>query len=185
MKATHDAATSVNPGTGHRNNHDPASQVIDAPAGYPFPRNQDALMPWSEAATRLEQEHTYWLATVRADGRPHVAPLWGAWLDDAFYFQGAPTAHWARNLAVNPAASIHLESGAAVVIVEGAVDRLITDSALAARLVEVWRTKYGRMEPKADSEGIYRLRPHTARGWHAGFQNAARWVFSGIEGDDA
>ncbi|QFG25164.1 pyridoxamine 5'-phosphate oxidase family protein [Actinomadura sp. WMMB 499] len=32
---------------------------------------------WPEARRLLEDAELYWLATVRADGRPHVTPLIG------------------------------------------------------------------------------------------------------------
>lgn len=128
---------------------------------------------------QLELARNYWLATSRPDGRPHVTPLWGAWMDEAFYFQGAPTSRWARNLAANPAASLHLESGDTVIIVDGKVDHVVTDAALAARLVEAWHSKYGRMEPRPATDGLLRLRPRVARAWSEGLQNAARWTFPG------
>ena len=45
--------------------------------------------PWATAEERLEnpeRPRTYWLATVRGDGRPHVRPIIGMWMEGAFYF---------------------------------------------------------------------------------------------------
>ena len=44
----------------------------------------------------------YWLSTVRPDGRPHVTPLLGIWLDGALYFCTGPDERKAKNLARNP-----------------------------------------------------------------------------------
>jgi nitroimidazol reductase NimA-like FMN-containing flavoprotein (pyridoxamine 5'-phosphate oxidase superfamily) len=158
----------------------PEAMPIDAPEAYPFPKGREKLMPWTTAAEQLEQAKVYWLATVRHDGRPHIAPIWGAWVDDAFYFQGAPNSRWARNLGENPAASIHLESVNDVVIVDGLVEQIVTDAAFAARLVEAWRAKYVVVEhpPQADTAGIFRLRPRAVRAWGETFQDAARWLFA-------
>ena len=41
------------------------------------------LLPWAEAERRLTASHDFWCATVRPDGRPHVMPVWGVWLDGA------------------------------------------------------------------------------------------------------
>lgn len=159
---------------------EPEADPVEAPAVYPFPDSPERLLPWSQAAEQLAEARNYWLATARPDGRPHVAPLWGAWVDDAFYFQGAPTSRWARNLSANPSASLHLESGVNVVIVDGVVDhRLVTETDLAARLIDAWRVKYGRMEPAPATEGLFRLQPRVARGWSEGLQTAARWTFAG------
>ena len=38
-----------------------------------------------------ERERTYWLATVRPEGWPHVMPLLSLWLDDAVYFLNSET----------------------------------------------------------------------------------------------
>ncbi|MEV0388431.1 pyridoxamine 5'-phosphate oxidase family protein [Nonomuraea sp. NPDC050643] len=36
--------------------------------------------------------HGHRPATVRADGRPHVVPVDGVWVDDRLYFGGRPEA---------------------------------------------------------------------------------------------
>ena len=43
------------------------------------------LLAWSWAEERLAASNDDWVTTARADGRPHVTPVWGAWLDDAFW----------------------------------------------------------------------------------------------------
>jgi len=39
--------------------------------------------PWAAARSQFADASRYWLTTVEADGRPHVTPLFGVWLDDA------------------------------------------------------------------------------------------------------
>jgi PPOX class probable F420-dependent enzyme len=152
---------------------------VEAPADYPFPKTEDGMVPWSRAKDLLVKSRYYWLATVRPDGRPHVAPLWGGWVDDLLYFDGSPQTRWARNIAANPAASVNLESGNDVVIVEGTVEFIVSDAELAKRLVDVWTEKYGRYPPEADTRGVFRLRPRSARAWSTeDMQDGARWFFS-------
>jgi hypothetical protein len=38
---------------------------------------------WAEARRALESAETFWVTTVRSDGRPHVTPLVAVWHDDA------------------------------------------------------------------------------------------------------
>ena len=45
---------------------------------------------WDKALADLQGAEVYWLSTVRPDGRPHVTPLLGVWLDDALYFCTGP-----------------------------------------------------------------------------------------------
>ena len=77
-----------------------------------------ANLPWAWATERLSRAHNYWIATTRPAGQPHSRPVWGVWLDTAFYFSTGSLA--AQNLAVQPAITVHLESGSEVVIIEGA-----------------------------------------------------------------
>jgi Pyridoxamine 5'-phosphate oxidase len=61
--------------------------------------------PWTTALQRLEKperDRTYWLATVGSDDLPHVVPLLGLWLDDAFYFITGRQTRKGRNLARDP-----------------------------------------------------------------------------------
>src|SRR5262249_4050005 len=96
-------------------------------------------LPWVWASERLVRAHNYWIATTRPSGQPHSRPVWGVWLDTAFYFSTGSLA--AQNLAVQPAIMVHLESGSEVVIVEG-VAELVTDSALLVQVVSLYNQKY-------------------------------------------
>lgn len=89
------------------------------PAGYGLPPTTDGMLGWSEVEARLIAATAYWLATVRPDGRPHVVPRWGVWVDGRFWYDGASTTRHARNLQHNPACSLNLEDGTHAVIVEG------------------------------------------------------------------
>jgi hypothetical protein len=158
---------------------EPTARPAQAPPTYHFPKDGDTLLPWARAVARLEQAHYYWLATTRPDGRPHVTPLWGVWVDDALYFDGVPTTRWGRNLAANPAAAIHLESGNDVLILEGvAEDLTATDTDFGGRITDAWNAKYGRLAPDPATNGIFRLRPRAARAWStATLEDGTSWRF--------
>lgn len=158
----------------------PKLEPVQAPSSYKFPKEPAEQLPWSHALERLESAQNYWLATTRPDGRPHVTPLWGAWVDGALYFDGLPTTQWARNVAKNPAASVHLESGDDVVILEGVMDDLTTSAELGERIIQVWNAKYGRLRPDPAGSGVFRFRPRTGRGWSTNtLTDGARWRFEG------
>ena len=84
--------------------HMPGYGILDADKG-------KGLLPWSWATERLARAHTYWVATARPDGRPHVMPVWGVWLHDALYFSTGNQSRKARNLAENPNCVISFEVG--------------------------------------------------------------------------
>ena len=156
---------------------EPRASRLALPQGYQVAAGEE-LLAWPRMVERLEQATNYWLATTRPDGRPHVTPVWGVWVAHALYFDGIPTARWARNLAAHPAVAVHLESGADVLVVEGDAEDLTTDANLGDRIVGAWRTKYGRLEPDPATRGIFRLRPKTARGWSRFPHDATRWRFA-------
>jgi hypothetical protein len=155
---------------------------------YGIPASLDGLLPWSWAVDHLEHALTYWIATVRPDGRPHAVPTWAVWLDGALWFEGGVGTRRARNLATNSnaVASIHIDDDAAL-IVEGAVEmRADPPVELAARLVEAY-AKYRptRWAYEADPAnwstenggGLWALRPTVVLGWTRFPDDATRWRF--------
>jgi hypothetical protein len=103
---------------------------------------------WEVARERLEnpeQARTYWLATVRPDGRPHVMPLIGLWLDGAFYFIAGETTRKGKNLAADPRCVITTGSTrlpSLDMILEGEA-RQVTDKAKLHRVADAYGAKMG------------------------------------------
>ncbi len=56
---------------------------------------------WDQTRRALEDAELFWIATVRADGRPHLTPLVAVWLDDAIYFATGFDEQKAVNLRTN------------------------------------------------------------------------------------
>src|SRR5256714_15518548 len=82
----------------------------------------EGLLAWSWAEERLREARTYWVATVRANGAPHVAPVWALWFDDGVVFSTSPESRKAANLARDPRCVVSGERGGDAVIVGGAVE---------------------------------------------------------------
>ena len=97
----------------------PASDRPLMPDGYGVPSDTEGLLAWPDVERRLVEAPVYWLATTRPDGRPHVVPRWGVWVEGAFWYDGSPETRHVRNLMENPACSLHLEDGTRAVIAEG------------------------------------------------------------------
>jgi pimeloyl-ACP methyl ester carboxylesterase len=53
-----------------------------------FSRLDATASPWPVAREILERAEVYWLTTVRPDGRPHVTPLIGVWVDGERGYKG-------------------------------------------------------------------------------------------------
>jgi hypothetical protein len=118
-----------------------------------------------------EPPHTGKLATVRSDGRPHVAPVWYALDDDgSIVFNTGESTVKGRNLRRDPRASLCVDDERppfSYVVVEGTVE--ITDDLGEVRR---WATEIGGRymgEERAEEYGarngvegelLVRLRPH-------------------------
>jgi general stress protein 26 len=114
--------------------------------------------PWADTRRVLEGAQLFWIATVRADGRPHVSPVVAVWLDDALYFSTGATEQKALNLRANP--EVLLTTGCNTwdrgldVVVEGLAGQ-VTDDALLSRLVAAWSAKWdGRWRYEA-RDGLF------------------------------
>lgn len=159
----------------------------DLPPGYGLPDTDEGLLDWTDVRRRLVEAHQYWLASTRPDGRPHLIPRWGVWLDDAFYYDGSPATRHARNLASNPACSLALEDGAHAVIVEGRSDPARAEpDGLGGRLAEAFGKYHDDgYAPEADAwsgtdgGGLRVLRPRKVLAWVRYPVDATRFVFEG------
>ena len=141
--------------------------------GYGVPESDEGMLPWSHVTERMEQARNYWVGTVGKDGRPHAVPVWGLWVDGAFYFGAGPRT--VRNLTANPEVVVHLESADDVVILEGRAEVLANpDPALWERVAGVSEAKYGY---KSETPGGYVLRPRVVYAWSKFPSDATRWRF--------
>lgn len=155
------------------------------PEGYGVTESGPYL-EWATVEDRLKEATEYWLATTRPDGRPHVVPRWGVWLDDRFWYDGSPETRHARNAEANPACTLHLESGTTVTIVEGisTIPEPIRGE-LGERLAAEYARKYGAMgyapAPDAWSDeiagGMRTLSPQKAIAWSKFPDDMTRFVF--------
>lgn len=142
------------------------------------PRKQ--YLPFSHAEKRLAKSRNYWICTARPDGRPHSIPVWGFWIDGAFYFGTARSSRKAQNLAHNPEVSVHLDSGDDVVILEGTAAEVdLTDQAIFKKLDAASRAKYKMPLMVVPESVTFSVRPRTVLAWtEKEFpKNATRWKF--------
>jgi hypothetical protein len=159
-------------------------------------------IPWSRALDQLESppatgdppvpEHlTYWLTTVRPDGRPHATGVGALWQGGSLYFTSGAGTQKSHNLARDPHCVISVALPGIDLVVEGRAAR-VTDEATLERLAKEYRdqgwpasVQDGALtaEFSAPSAGpppwdLYEMTPHTAFGvataepW-----GATRWRF--------
>jgi len=150
------------------------------PRGYGVNRKgAEGMIAWRAVSERLRKSRNYWVATMRPDGRPHVMPVWGVWVEGKLYFSTHRRSRKARNLAANPAVVVHLESGDDVVIVEGRA-REVTSKTQLAPVDDAYFAKYKmRLTDIPPGSGIYAVELRVAFAWREKDFPASttRWSF--------
>jgi PPOX class probable F420-dependent enzyme len=107
------------------------------------------LLDWAPIAARLDagysmapgtggpDRHSCWLATIDADGSPHVTGVGAQWVDGAFWFETGETTRKGRNLARDPRCTLSLATNEFDLVVEGEA-HVVDDPAAVARLAQEW-----------------------------------------------
>ena len=134
------------------------------------------LLPWTWVARKMKSCRTFWLATIHSDGhRPHVMPVWGVWLDDAFFFSTGRKSRKGQNLSANPACTIANDNGEDAVIVEGRASE-VKDAKALERIASAYKRKY-KIDPRSMGEPIFTVRPYRVFGFiEKSFpKSATRW----------
>lgn len=107
------------------------------------------LLDWNTIAARLRQgmtqapgtggpdRHTCWLATINADGSPHVTGVGALWVDDAFWFETGEHTRKGTNLARDPRCSVSVATHGFDLVVEGSAEQ-IRDPQIVASMAQNW-----------------------------------------------
>jgi hypothetical protein len=153
-------------------------------------------IPWSRAEQQLEasvgsMETHFFLATVRPDGRPHVAGVGALWVDGKFYIVSGPRTRKSRNLAERADCVISVNLPDLDLVVEGTAAK-VTDEPTLQRLAKLYDAQGWPVTAKdgaftapysAPSAGpppwlLYAFTPRTAFGVAtAEPHGATRWDF--------
>jgi hypothetical protein len=154
-------------------------------------------LPWSRARDRLEGSPaapgtSFFLGTVRPDGRPHSASVGAVWIDGDLCFTSGPGTRKSRNLAENAVCTFSVQLEGIDVVLEGEAAR-VTDAPTLERAAATYRDLGWPAEVEGDaftapfsapSAGpppwhLYRFSFHTAIGVAtAEPHGATRWRFA-------
>lgn len=147
-------------------------------ASYGIPDREEGMLDWEFVGERMRGDRSYWVTTVRPDGRPHARPTWGVWIDGGFHCGGGERTHWVQNLATDPSIVVHGEDAETVVILEGQaerIDRENADEERIERLESAYEEKYGIRH----GTPFFRVRPERVLAWSDYPTDATRWTFDG------
>src|SRR4051812_19297761 len=140
-------------------------------------------------ARLLDHESVVWLSTVRADGTPHVIPIWFSWDGESVLIASKPHAKKIANLRTNPRVMLALgepDDDFDVGLVEGIAEILDAPAAdvLPADHVAKYRDEMAaiglsRAEYLETYSLVVRVRPTRFLPWHGRTSPASadpRWV---------
>jgi nitroimidazol reductase NimA-like FMN-containing flavoprotein (pyridoxamine 5'-phosphate oxidase superfamily) len=146
---------------------------------------------WDDVRRSLETAELFWIATVRADGRPHLTPLVAVWLDDVLHFCTGASEQKATNLRDNQNVVLmtgcNQWNGGRDIVVEGRAVR-VTDQSALARLAEAWTHKWdGSWEYEPSPQGfkgdgdesilVFSVRPEKVLAFGKGNFSQTRFAF--------
>src|SRR6476661_11146563 len=107
------------------------------------------LVEWARITERLDRglsqapdtggpnRHTCWLATIDADGSPHVAGIGAVWAHGAFWFETGKSTRKAKNVARDPRCTLSVATREFDLVVEGGAE-LVTDPSVVADMAARW-----------------------------------------------
>jgi PPOX class probable F420-dependent enzyme len=110
------------------------------------------LMDWTALEARLEEglaqapgtggpdRHTCWLATINADGSPHLTGVGALWVEGAFWFETGERSRKGRNLARDPRCTLSVATHDFDLVVEGEAHPVDDPDAVAAMAAR-WRAE--------------------------------------------
>lgn len=155
----------------------PAASPARFPAEYgQTPETSAELLNWSDVAIRIAESANYWLATTTDDGRPHLRPVDGVFVDATLAFGGSPATRWVRHLQQRHAVSVSLPDDDHAVVLEGDVELVTNEHLPISQLVgPANAAKYPRYHTDGDAFlPFWALRPQRVYAWRlTGFPNRA------------
>ena len=94
---------------------EPTPEQLSSPRGTPL-----TALNWADVRTRVSEADDFLLATTDPDGRPHVVPVLGVWLEGSVCFVTFREARKARNLARNNGCAVTVPGHDVDLVLEGA-----------------------------------------------------------------
>ncbi len=128
-------------------------------------------LDWAPVAARLDRgisqgpgtggpdRHTVWLATIDADGRPHVTGIGALWVDGTWWFETGDSTRKGRNLGRDPRCTLSVATDEFDLVVEGTAE-IVTDPEVVADLAARWAAEGWPAE--VDETGTALTAPYSA-----------------------
>ncbi len=167
---------------------EPIAELLFRPEdGVPISTDQSTIVPWADAVEELSAAGKVWLATSRANGRPHVQPVLAVWLDSALYVSVRPGTVKGRNMDRDGRCVITASTDKLDLVVEGAARRADVDRMpdVAAAFVAAYQWQFTVRDGRAFDDNLpgppeyvfFQINPTAAFGYGPDGLTATRWRF--------
>jgi len=156
--------------------HMPGYGIASAEAG-------SGLLPWAWAEAKLLSSHDYWLGSSCPDGRPHLMPVWGVWMDGGLWLSTSAGSRKARNLLADGRCTAATDDALNPIVLEGLAELRIGADDRSGYL-DAMNTKYSVDYGLDFLDGVanllFRVQPNKAFGMlHEDFAGSpTRWKFA-------
>ncbi len=124
---------------------------------------------WRAMESKLGREFTIWVATVKYNGRPHLAPVWFVWLDNNIYIATGSDTQKFLNLTYNSDIALSLPDTASTIIIEG--DAHVAEWNTVNRVADYFYHKYEwdfRYDETTDWQ-LIEITPRKIMAWGDGY----------------
>lgn len=120
---------------------------------------------WLDVERRLQHCRYFWIATTRADGRPHSVPVCALWIRDRLYLATHPSTLTARNIARDGRVRAHTGDARVPIMIDGVMKRAEPTS-IFAHIIDAYEARFGeRLDPADPEMPFYVLTPSVAFSW--------------------
>jgi hypothetical protein len=148
------------------------------PREYGRPKGK-SFVEWSHVEERLAKDRVYWIAGVTEEGRPHVRPVDGLYVDGLLWVGGSPKTRWVQVVTNHAPVTVHLDGVDDMVLVEGDAQVMTDlDADLCGRLAAESNAKFGYgMSPDDYRNGAIAIRPRKVIAWTNFMADPTRFTF--------
>lgn len=128
---------------------EPAPESLTSPRGTPL-----TSLSWADVRTRVADATEFLFATTGKDGRPHVVPVLGVWLDGTVCFATARQTRKTRDLARNNGCAVTVPGHDVDLVLEGAA-QLVRNAARLRKAADLFPVKYPWWHPFVENGEFY------------------------------
>lgn len=132
------------------------------PTSYGIATGGEGMLDWERVDRALRTAATYWVSTTRADGTPHLIPIWGAWTGAHLYIEGGDDTVWARNLDRSPFVSVGADGDRLQIIARGPAARTLPVVDRFETIADSYAAKYPY---RPELHAFWEIRPRTVLAW--------------------